>query len=238
MVITAAEVAISKEDHPPGAVSGLYKVTMTRALNLHALTSHGAVGQNGVGRVRLIRSVNITATGNGQFVGQLCASFGNEQVIIAVLLAEVRTFRITAACTAPKGTALCQLPARHGVYLTKCDGIVGIRNHVGLAVLKIERGVNALLLQPDGFAPRSGRVSGGDHEIAAVAYIGGDHVVRAFIVTNGRGIDTKPRRGSVQRQLALTVQNITYLLPVHQVLGVENRYTWEILERGVNQIEI
>ena len=44
----------------------------------------------------------------------------------------------------------------------------------------------------------------------------------------------KPR----EVKLRFAREAITYLLPVYQVFAVEYRYSWEILERAVHQVEV
>ena len=150
----------------------------------------------------------------------------------------MRSFGIATTRTTPQRLALGQLLARCWVYLAEHDGVVGVADHVALAVLEPQRGVDALLLQPDGFAPRACRILGSHHEVAPVAHIGGNHIVRALMVADGGGVDAQPRRGTLKGQLTLAVQHVAYLLPVHQILGVKDGHAGEILERRVDQIEV
>jgi len=57
------------------------------------------------------------------------------------------------------------------------------------------------------------------------------------VITDGGGIDALPGTGALEGQLALTIEHIAYLLPVYQVLALEDGHTWEILEGGVDEIE-
>ena len=171
-------------------------------------------------------------------MSQLRTSFGDQQVVPTIFLIEVRSLRITAARALPQGFAGCQLLTGLGVYLTERDGIVGIRDHVAFAVLKPQRGVDTLLLQPEGVTPGAPRVLGRHQEVAAVAHIGGNHIIGALMVANRRGIDAQPGVSSFQRQLTLTVEHITDQLPIDQVLGVIDGYTRERTEGRVHQIEV
>ena len=57
------------------------------------------------------------------------------------------------------------------------------------------------------------------------------------MITNGRGINAEPRASALQRQLTVAVEHIAYLLPMHHILALKDRYSREILERGVDEIE-
>ena len=58
------------------------------------------------------------------------------------------------------------------------------------------------------------------------------------MVANGGRINAQPRRSTLQGQLTLTVEHVADELPVHQVLGVIDGHAREILERGIDQIEV
>ena len=189
VMIRAAIIAISQEHHPPGAIRSLDQVAMARALYLHALSQAATVGKDRVMRIALVWSHYVLASGDGESVSQLRAALGDEEVIISILLIDMWTFWIASAITLPQLLALGELLARLRVYLAKPDGIARIAHHIALAILKIERWVDALLLEPDGFAPRSFRVSGSYHEVAAIAHIGGYHIIDALVITDGWRID-------------------------------------------------
>ena len=74
MVVAAAKVAIGQEHHPPAAVGGLHKVAVARALDLHGLSFHVAVGEDGVAAKALVETIDVAAAGDGEVVGQLGAT--------------------------------------------------------------------------------------------------------------------------------------------------------------------
>ena len=230
MMIRTAKVAIGKEYHPPASVFGLNQVAMPGTLNLHRLSQTATVGKKRIVRITLVRSLDIPAPGDGKAMRQFGSTFRNEKIVIAVFLIDMRTFRITSTITLPQFLALCKLFARLWVYLTEPDCIARIAHHVAFSVFKIKRRIDALLLQPDRLAPRTTGISGCNHEVAAVAYIGGYHIVSSLMIADGRRIDAKPRTGTLQRNLTLTVEHITNLLPMNQILALEDWHTREILE--------
>ena len=142
----------------------------------------------------------------------------------------MRSFRIASAIPLPQFLALCKLFARLWVYLTEPDSIARIAHHVAFSVFEIKRRIDALLLQPDRLAPRTTGVFGCNHEVATVAYIGSYHIISSLMIADGRRIDAKPRTGILQRNLTLAVEHITNLLPMNQILTLEDWHTGEILE--------
>ena len=50
------------------------------------------------------------------------------------------------------------------------------------------------------------------------------------MIADGRCIDAKPRTGTLQRNLTLAVEHITNLLPMNQILALEDWHTREILK--------
>src|SRR5690554_1111531 len=102
---------------------------------------------------------------------------------------------------------------------------------VGLAIVVKEYGwVNVgHFRQPDGIAPRSGRVFGLDIKVAATPYKSCYHVkgVVMRIVRNCRGKNPCRYRQTVVVELRRTVKNMAQLRPVYQISTVKNRYSRE-----------
>ena len=150
---------------------------------------------------------------------------------------------MAAARALPDGARWRQLLARGRVYLAQPYRAVGVAGHVGLAVLEVERRVDAALLEPHGFRPRARGVGGGDEEIAAGgrclrAHVGGDHVEGAVVVAYGGRVYAQPRVGLAQRQLRRSVQHVAYLFPVHEVAAVPQWHAGKKLKRTVHEIEV
>ena len=150
----------------------------------------------------------------------------------------MRSLGIATAHAPPQRTALGELPTRLGVDLAEHDGVVGIAHHVAFAVLEEERGVDALLLQPDGLAPGPRRVGSSNYEIATISYVCSDHIVGAVVVAQRGRIDAQPRTGTLERQLRVACEHVADLPPMHQVGAMEDGHAGEILERGVHQIVV
>ena len=146
------------------------------------------------------------------------------------------SFGIASACALPYAAALRELLSCGRIYLAERDGIVGIADHIAFPVFEIQRGVDALLLQPHRFAPRSFGRCGSDHEVAPIAHIGSNHIKGTVVIAYCRRIYSKPRRCTFERQLAITVEHIAYLFPMNHVVAFEDGHTGKILERGINDI--
>ena len=237
-VVLAAVRAEGQAHQPPAAIGCLYQVGMARALDGVVLGVHVDVCQDGVGGIARVRAINAAAAGDGHLVAILGAPLGDEQVVPAVFLIDMRAFRVASARTVPNAFGGGQLFAGHRVDLAEEDTHVRVAYQVALAVFEVERGVDAALLQPDGFGPRAARVGGVDQEIAFARHVGRDHVEHAVIVADGGGIDAAPGAGFVQRQLRGARQAVAYLRPVHQVLAVVQGHAGEVLETAVHQVEV
>ena len=191
VVEVSAIAAIGQEYNPPGTVCGLEQVAVAGALDVAVLRGQRAVGEDGIRRIGLVGAVDVPAAGHGELMGQFGAAFRDQQVIPTVFPIDMRAFREPASSSSPERFSGAQGGTCHRVDLTQGDGGVGIRHHIASPVFKIERRVDALLLQPYRFAPGAGRVGGGDHEVSAAAHVGGDHIERSVVVADGGGIDAE-----------------------------------------------
>ena len=238
VMVISAIAAVSQEDDPPGAVGGLEEVAVPGALDVAFLRGQRAVREDGIIGIRFIRAVDVPAARDSQLVRQFRASFRYEQIIPAVLPVDMRTFRKTSARSAPERFPGGQGGAGLRVDFAQGDGGVGVGYHIAFSILEVERRVDALLLQPDGFAPRACGIGGGDHEVAAAAHVGRDHVEGAVVVPDGRCIDAQRGVGMLQRQLRGPVQDIADLLPVLQVAAVEHGHAGEVVETRIDQVVV
>ena len=238
VMVVSAEAAERQHHHPPGTVGRLEEVSVAGSLDVAVLGGHPAMREDGVGRIGLVRPVDVAAAGNGQIMSHFRTAFRDEEVVPAVFLVDMGAFGIAASRSHPNGYSGAEGDSRNGVYLAKGYHIVRIGHHVALPVLKQEGGVDALLLQPDGVAPGAGRVCGSNHEIAHAAHQGGNHIVSSLVVPDGRGVNAQPGGGMLQLQLGRTLQHIPYLFPVLKVPAVENGDAREVVETGVDQVII
>lgn len=191
----------SETHHPPRTVRGLYQVGMAGSLYRAVLCILVDVGQDGIGGVFFVRAVYIAATGYCHFVPVFRAAFGNQQIIPAVFLVNVRPFRVPSTRTVPDAFGLVELFAGFGVDFAQIDTYARIADKVTLVVFKIEGRVYAALLEPYGFRPFATRVGSVYKEVAFVGHVGGNHVECTVVVADGGCIDSSPRAGVVKRQL-------------------------------------
>ena len=145
----SAETAVCQEHHPPAAVRSLHQVPVSGSLNLGALPGLTAMGEDGIGGIGLIGTVDVPAACHGEPVRQFSTALGNQEIVPAVLLIDMRAFRISAAGTAPQQTALSELFTRLRIYLREMDASIGIGNEIALPILEQEGRIDAALLQPN-----------------------------------------------------------------------------------------
>ena len=67
------------------------------------------VGQDGIGGVLFVRAVYIAATGYCHFVAVFRAAFGNQQIVPAILLVDMRSFRVASSRTVPDALGFTEL---------------------------------------------------------------------------------------------------------------------------------
>ena len=77
----------------------LNEIGMTRSLQYARHRVSAFLRQDGIGGIAGVRSIDIATAGNVHLMPHLRATFGNEQVIIAILLVNMRTFRISSSQT-------------------------------------------------------------------------------------------------------------------------------------------
>ena len=107
--------------------------------------------EDGIGGILFVRAVYIAATGYCHFVAVFRAAFGNQQIIPAVFLVNMRPFRVPSARAVPDAFGLVELFAGFGVDFAQIDTYARIADEVTLAVFKIEGRVYTALLEPYGF---------------------------------------------------------------------------------------
>ena len=237
-VVCATLGAEGQADQPPTAVGRFHQVGVPGALDGVALRVHIDVRQDGVGGIAGVRPVDVPASCDGHLVSVFRSAFRDEQVVPAVFLIDVRPFGIAPSGAGPDASRFGQLAAGQRVYLAQVDAVVRVAHQVALAILKVERGVDASLLNPHRLRPGAARVGGVHQEVAFVRHVRGNHVETLPVVSDGGGIDASPRAGVLQRQLRGARQHVPYLLPVHQVAAVEDGYAGEVLETAVDQVEV
>ena len=92
--------------------------------------------------------------------------------------------------------------------------------------------------QPDGIAPRPGRVGRGNQEIAAAVDAGVQDVEQPGMMLDGRGEDASGQAKPGEIQLVGSVDRIADLGPVDQVLAVKDRDSREVGEGRGDQVEV
>src|SRR5690606_2223067 len=110
----------------------------------------------------------------------------------------------------------------------------------GAVLLPREVGVDAGHADPHRVAPRPPGPPGRDDEGAAAVDAGVDDPVTAVAVTDRWGVEPAGRlgAGAGPGPLCGAVQHVADLLPVHQVLAVEQRQSGDVLEAGAHQVVV
>ena len=233
------ELAEPQMDHPPISSRIVHQIGMAAALE--QVAAQVAIGQHRVPRIALEWAIDVRPAGINDHVAVLRASLGRHQVIIAADLVEMRALEEPPARALPDAASGGELLARLDVDLALDDAMLpGIIRAVGheidLVALKIEGGVDAVLLDVDRVRPFAVDVVCPNVEIAAMGDIGRDHVEPPIPITDGRRIDAAGRIRLHERELALAREDVADLRPIDQVMALEERHAGEELERAGHEI--
>ena len=231
--------AVAQTNHPPRGVGSLHKVSMPQSLYLTVLHLHVEVRQDRVVRVRLIWTEKVLAAKDVHMMPVLRSAFSQQQIIVTVLLIDMRSFGIAPAKSCAQVMYLAQLPTRLHINLANLD-VALFPEEIAFVILKVERGVATAdgEVYHDGFRPLASRIVGPYVEMTARGEHRCHHIEAPIVITDGGGVDAAVAVGSLQVDLRRTGKTVAHLFPVHQVLRVEHRNTREILKRAVYQIEV
>src|SRR5690606_2557556 len=227
------------QHHPPAAVGGLHQVGVAGVLDG---AGAAAVGQQGVAGCALPGAARRAAAGHGHAVAAFRAALRDEQVPPVADAVQVRCLGELQAGSGPGGEGPLQHLSPDGVDPGHVDapGGAGEGAPAGAVLLPREVGVDAGQADPHRVAPRPLGPLGRDDEGAAAVDVGVDDPVTAVVVTDRGGVEPAGRLGAGegQGQLCGAVQHVADLLPVHQVLAVEQRQSGDVLEAGAHQVVV
>lgn len=132
----------------------------------------------------------------------LGAAFSQKQVVVAVLLVDMRSFGISSAETCPQVMYLAQLLARLHINLTYLD-VSLFPKEIAFALVEEECGVATAYgeVYHDGFGPLAGRIVGPDIEMTARGEDRCHHVEPSLVIADGRRIDAIVAIGALQDHL-------------------------------------
>ena len=206
---------------------------MARALNRIALAILIRMSENRIGRITQVRAVDDAAAGYRNGMAILRSALGDEQIIPAIFFIKVGSLGIAAARSAPDFFRGRELLAGLRVDFAEGDVAVGVAHEVAFAVFKIERRVDAALLEPDGVRPFATGVGRVHDEVALSAYVRRNHIKGTLVVADSRGEDARAGVGMLEAYLRFARQAIPDLLPMHQVPAMKQRDSGEILKATV-----
>ena len=231
------------------AIGSLYQVGMTGPVDLvHPVGMQVTLRQDRVVARRLVGPFWMITGEDHLTVPVACAPFGTHQVIDTISFVDMRCFNpdglfgdINTTVHNDLIRAGDDLIHRHVIFpyldhpvsFIKFLATVGciVVNHIGFTVLiEEERGVDAAEIEFLHLAPSLERIFCFHHQIADVAgNLGGDHVkgIVIGIVLDRRGVDPRTDATIMNDQLRFPVEHMSQLLPVHQVVGVEDGYSGE-----------
>ena len=111
---------------------------------------------------------------------------------------------------------------------------------IALVALEVECGVATAdgKVNHDGFRPFASGIISPHIEMTARWKDRCHHVESSVVVSDGGSIDAAVAIGAFQVHLGWSCQAVAYLFPVHQILAVEYRHSWEVLECAVYEIEV
>ena len=209
------------------------------------------MGQDRISLMIFIFPENRLAAADRDCVEMFGSAFGNHQIVIAILLVQMRTFRGFGVYLSPgpDDVALADQLESGQIDFGAPDALPGpcfiIKTGrpcvVAFSVIIPEQGrIDAVRTLDDVHVrPGSGRIGGGDDKIDnAHAHIGRDQIKRAVMVTDGRGKNACRDHFMRQRQLFGAIQHVPDLFPLLQIFAVEDRHARKITEAGSDEIEI
>src|SRR6266508_233401 len=240
--------AHTQAHQPPAPIVALDQVGVAERLDR---TVEAAVGQNGIVRTALPWSPRCRTPRDRRHMAEFGATLGDQEIVVATDLVEVRSLRESATSAGPNAFRLGQaLPGRDVdlallnaphrdqridlVWEGETSEPVAGQIYTA-SIVESERGVDAALIEPDRFGPRTKGVTGVNKEVATTGDVGRHHVEDAVVIADCRGEDTARGTDVRERQLAQACQAVPDLAPMHQVAAVEQRHAREILERAGDQ---
>ena len=152
----------------------------------------------------------------------LRAAFCQQQVVVAVLLIDMGTFRITSAKTCAQKMYLPELLTCLYVNLANLDFAL-FPQEVAFTIVEEQRRVAATYTEVDvdGVAPFAIRIVGIDIEMTARGIDCSHHIEPTLVVADGGGIDAALLMHILNPNLRLACETGTNLLPMNQVFTVE-----------------
>ncbi len=246
LMITAVRSGRQK-DNVPGTVLQLHQIRMSRIRDSR-LHPQMALRQDRIAPITLVRTRDLLCSGNGLRMKMLRSAFRDHQIIVPVHLVQMRRLRPRGILhgAAPDLRLLAhqlklhQINLRQPYHLPLSRPAAAGSRIVSPAVVIPEQGrVNALRPRdPVRVRPRPFRLLCRHDKVAAVIYIGGDHVKKAFMITDRRRKNASGDRIRIQGQLLRPVQHMPDLLPVRQIPAVENGDSRIIRKGRSHHIEI
>jgi hypothetical protein len=212
-----------------------------------------SVCKDGVLGIADIRSPDLLASADHDGMLGACAAFCVHDVVVAVLLVDVRSFGPDAALESAVPYILLlalEAPALE-VYLSDIDipvavilcssvGILVSTDVVALSVIVEEEGRvdTVCLLEVVRLGPGSFGTCRSNDEVAAVSYVSADNIENAVIVTDRGSKESLGMISAFERELRVSVEHVSDLLPVHEVLTVHHGQSGEISESGITKVVI
>ena len=125
------------------------------------------------------------------------------------------------------------------IYLAYLD-VTFLPKEIALVALEVECGVATTdgKVYYDGVRPFASGIISPHIEMTARWKDSCHHIESSVVVSDGRCIDAAVAIGAFQVHLGWSCQAVAYLFPVQQILAVEYRHSWEVLERAVYEIEV
>lgn len=214
------------------------------------------VADDRVARADFIIPVDGTAPRHHDTVIGKGTALGDDQIIPAVVFVDMGSFDPFAAGlqAVPDHCALSLELKRFRVKLTQIDPMMSLVNRIRddviariihfSVIVKEKTGIDTVCtLHKAGLAPRSRRILRGDDIVISpcLAPFGDkrvDDIEQSVMITDRRRPQSERSLAVLVIQLLRRVDSVSDLLPVHQILTVEDRKARKINERGSHHVVV
>ena len=169
----------------------------------------------------------------------LSAALCQQQIIITILLIDMGPLWISTAKAYAQIMDFTSLLTSLHIDLANFDFAL-FPQKIALAVVEEQRGVATAHTEVDidRVRPFTIGIVGINIEMLARGKHRRHHIETALVVTDGGGIDARLLIHPLDSDLRIASETSTHLLPMNQVLAMEDRHARIILECAVHQIEV
>ena len=224
----------------PSSVRCAHRLSVAAALDqrLRIILAHNRI----VG-TRFKGLLKASGTRQRDSVSRACAALREDQIVVSVLLQQVRSLRRPLLISVPEKSCLGDLLRK--IFIQLQNSSAAVQQHVMSSVIVVEQGrVDALLVDKHRLAVRSLRLFGRyDHLAPQYGSVVIQPPGRCDVKSSVAVGDVRRPEASSSLQLSeicpfAVCHRISDDLPVHEISGMRYRNTREVDKRGIHHIVI